>query len=125
LPFLVGGSDEYPFERRQVDLAQERLGKLGLEHDRRPILRRDIGDAAIDPAVGVFPIARRAVPEHRAITLLQRIGLGRLAEQMRADQAAFDLRYPASQPGGTARFLASAASVSAEPVFRPASSALR
>jgi hypothetical protein len=27
LPFLVGGSDEDLFEHRQVDLAQERLGK--------------------------------------------------------------------------------------------------
>ena len=27
-PFLVGGSDEDPFEHRQVDLAQERLGAL-------------------------------------------------------------------------------------------------
>jgi hypothetical protein len=27
-PFLVGGSDEDPFEHRQVGLAQERLGKL-------------------------------------------------------------------------------------------------
>jgi pimeloyl-ACP methyl ester carboxylesterase len=29
-PFLVGGSNEDPFEHRQVDLAEERLGKLGL-----------------------------------------------------------------------------------------------
>jgi hypothetical protein len=29
-PFLVGGSNEDPFEHRQVDLAQQRLGKLGL-----------------------------------------------------------------------------------------------
>src|SRR5260370_40029144 len=28
-PFLVGGSYEDPFERRQVDLAQERLGQRG------------------------------------------------------------------------------------------------
>jgi pimeloyl-ACP methyl ester carboxylesterase len=35
-PFLVGGSDEDPFEHRQVDLAQERLGKLGLEIRRLP-----------------------------------------------------------------------------------------
>jgi pimeloyl-ACP methyl ester carboxylesterase len=35
-PFLVGGSDEDPFEHRQVDLAQERLGKLGLEIERLP-----------------------------------------------------------------------------------------
>jgi pimeloyl-ACP methyl ester carboxylesterase len=33
-PFLVGGSDEDPFEYRQVDLAQERLGKLGLRIER-------------------------------------------------------------------------------------------
>lgn len=35
-PFLVGGSDEDPFERRQVYLAQERLGKLGLQIERLP-----------------------------------------------------------------------------------------
>jgi pimeloyl-ACP methyl ester carboxylesterase len=35
-PFLVGGSDEDPFEHRQVDLAQERLGKLGLLIERLP-----------------------------------------------------------------------------------------
>jgi pimeloyl-ACP methyl ester carboxylesterase len=35
-PFLVGGSDEDPFEHRQVDLAQERLTKLGLEIARLP-----------------------------------------------------------------------------------------
>lgn len=33
-PFLVGGSDEDPFEHRQVDLAQERLGKFGLQIER-------------------------------------------------------------------------------------------
>jgi pimeloyl-ACP methyl ester carboxylesterase len=35
-PFLVGGSDEDPFEHRQVDLAQERLGSLGLQIERLP-----------------------------------------------------------------------------------------
>jgi len=35
-PFLVGGSDKDPFEHRQVDLAQERLGRLGLEIERLP-----------------------------------------------------------------------------------------
>jgi pimeloyl-ACP methyl ester carboxylesterase len=35
-PFMVGGSDEDPFEHRQVDLAQERLGKLGLRIERLP-----------------------------------------------------------------------------------------
>jgi len=34
--FLVGGSDEDPFEYRQVDLAEKRLGKLGLEIARLP-----------------------------------------------------------------------------------------
>jgi pimeloyl-ACP methyl ester carboxylesterase len=34
--FLVGRSDEDPFEHRQVDLAQERLGKLGLRIERLP-----------------------------------------------------------------------------------------
>jgi pimeloyl-ACP methyl ester carboxylesterase len=36
LPFVVGGSDEDPFEHRQIDLAQERLGKLGLGIERLP-----------------------------------------------------------------------------------------
>jgi len=35
-PFIVGGSDEDPFEHRQVDLAQERLSKLGLQIERLP-----------------------------------------------------------------------------------------
>ena len=35
-PFLVGGSDEDPFEHRQVDLAEERLGRLGLRIERLP-----------------------------------------------------------------------------------------
>ncbi len=35
-PFLVVGSDEDPFEHRQVDLAHERLGKLGLQIERLP-----------------------------------------------------------------------------------------
>jgi pimeloyl-ACP methyl ester carboxylesterase len=35
-PFLVGGSDEDPFEHRQVNLAQERLAKLGLQIERLP-----------------------------------------------------------------------------------------
>src|SRR5258708_8713918 len=35
-PFLVGGSDEDPFEHRQVDLAQKGLGKLGLRIVRLP-----------------------------------------------------------------------------------------
>jgi pimeloyl-ACP methyl ester carboxylesterase len=35
-PFLVGGSDEDPFEHGQIDLAQERLGKLGLQIERLP-----------------------------------------------------------------------------------------
>ena len=33
-PFLVGGSDEDPFEHRQVDLARERLGKFDLRIER-------------------------------------------------------------------------------------------
>jgi pimeloyl-ACP methyl ester carboxylesterase len=35
-PFLVGGSEEDPFEHRQVDLAEERFGKLGLRIMRLP-----------------------------------------------------------------------------------------
>jgi pimeloyl-ACP methyl ester carboxylesterase len=35
-PFLVGGSHEDPFEHRQVDLAQKRLGQFGLRIERLP-----------------------------------------------------------------------------------------
>ena len=35
-PILVGGSEEDPFEHRQIDLARERLGKLGLQIERLP-----------------------------------------------------------------------------------------
>ncbi len=35
-PFVVGGSVEDPFERRQIDLSQERLGGLGLRIERLP-----------------------------------------------------------------------------------------
>jgi pimeloyl-ACP methyl ester carboxylesterase len=35
-PFLVAGSDEDPFEHRQIDLAKERLGRLGLQIERLP-----------------------------------------------------------------------------------------
>ena len=35
-PFVVGGSDEDPFEHRQVNLAEQRLGKLGLRIERLP-----------------------------------------------------------------------------------------
>ncbi len=35
-PFLIGGNDEDPFEHRQVDLAQRRLSKLGLQIERLP-----------------------------------------------------------------------------------------
>jgi pimeloyl-ACP methyl ester carboxylesterase len=35
-PFLVGGSDEDAFEHRQVDLAEARLGGLGLQIARLP-----------------------------------------------------------------------------------------
>jgi pimeloyl-ACP methyl ester carboxylesterase len=35
-PFLVGGSDDDPFEHRQVDFAEERLGRLGLQIERLP-----------------------------------------------------------------------------------------
>ena len=35
-PFLVGGSDEDPFEHRQVGFAYERLGKLGLKIEKLP-----------------------------------------------------------------------------------------
>jgi len=35
-PFLVGGSQQDPFEHRQVDLAQRRLGRLGLRIERLP-----------------------------------------------------------------------------------------
>jgi pimeloyl-ACP methyl ester carboxylesterase len=35
-PVLVAGSDEDPFEHRQIDLARERLGKLGIRIERLP-----------------------------------------------------------------------------------------
>ena len=35
-PFLVGGSDQDPFEHRQIDLSQERLSQLGLQIKRLP-----------------------------------------------------------------------------------------
>jgi pimeloyl-ACP methyl ester carboxylesterase len=35
-PFLVGGSDEDPFEHRQVDLTRDRLGNLGVQIERLP-----------------------------------------------------------------------------------------
>jgi pimeloyl-ACP methyl ester carboxylesterase len=35
-PFLVGGSDDDPFERRQINLSRERLSKLGLQIERLP-----------------------------------------------------------------------------------------
>ena len=36
-PFLVGGSAGDPFERRQIDLSQERLGSVcGLQIERLP-----------------------------------------------------------------------------------------
>ena len=33
-PFLIGGSAEDPFEHRQIDLVEERLGELGLQIER-------------------------------------------------------------------------------------------
>jgi pimeloyl-ACP methyl ester carboxylesterase len=35
-PFLVGGSDEDPFEHRQVDFAEKQLGQLGLQIELLP-----------------------------------------------------------------------------------------
>ena len=35
-PFLVGGSDEDPFEHRQVDFAEARLGQPSLQIERLP-----------------------------------------------------------------------------------------
>ena len=35
-PFLIGGSEEDPFEHRQVELGQKRLGSLGLHVERLP-----------------------------------------------------------------------------------------
>jgi len=35
-PFLVGGSNEDPFEHRQIELADERLGKLDLQIEHLP-----------------------------------------------------------------------------------------
>jgi pimeloyl-ACP methyl ester carboxylesterase len=36
IQFLVGGSDRDPFEHRQVELAQQRLGNFGLQIERLP-----------------------------------------------------------------------------------------
>ena len=35
-PVLVGASDEDPFEHRQADIAQERLGQVGIRFERLP-----------------------------------------------------------------------------------------
>ena len=68
-PFLVGGSNEDPFEHRQVDLAQERLSKLGLEIARLPggHLTTHEQPAALASLIATFErrIAKTAAAEHR------------------------------------------------------------
>src|SRR5262249_6245715 len=65
-PFQVGGSDEDPFEHRQVDLAQERLGKLGLQVERLPggHLTTNEQPAALAALIAKFErgLVRRSAP---------------------------------------------------------------
>lgn len=55
-PFLVGGSDEDPFEHRQIDLAGKRLSKLGLRIERLPggHLTTNEQPAALASLIGEF-----------------------------------------------------------------------
>jgi pimeloyl-ACP methyl ester carboxylesterase len=63
-PFLVGGSDEDPFEYRQVDLAQERLGS-GLQIERLPggHLTTNEQPAALATLIAKFERRVSAMPE--------------------------------------------------------------
>lgn len=55
-PFLVGGSDEDPFEHRQIDLAGKRLSNLGLRIERLPggHLTTNEQPAALASLIGEF-----------------------------------------------------------------------
>ncbi len=67
-PFLVGGSDEDPFEHRQLDLAQERLGKLGLQIERLPGGRLTTHEhpEALAALIAKFERGLSKMPERRA-----------------------------------------------------------
>ena len=67
-PFLVGGSDQDPFEHRQVDLAQERLGKLGLQIERLPggHLTTNEQPEALSALIAKFERGLARMPEPRS-----------------------------------------------------------
>jgi pimeloyl-ACP methyl ester carboxylesterase len=83
-PFLVGGSDEDPFERRQVDLAQERLGKLGLKIERLPggHLTTNEQPGALAALIATFERGLLRTPE--------RVGGASAEAGSRPDGASFD-----------------------------------
>jgi pimeloyl-ACP methyl ester carboxylesterase len=64
-PFLVGGSDEDPFEHRQVGLAQERLGKLGLQIERLPGGHLTTNEQPEAPDIGATIRTRNLISETR------------------------------------------------------------
>jgi pimeloyl-ACP methyl ester carboxylesterase len=68
-PFLVGGSDEDPFEHRQVGLAQERLGKLGLQIERLPggHLTTNEQPEALAALIAKFERGPAKKPEHEFV----------------------------------------------------------
>jgi pimeloyl-ACP methyl ester carboxylesterase len=68
-PFLVGGSDEDPFEHRQVDLAEQKLGKPGLRIERLPggHLTTSEQPAALAALIANFERGLAARPEPRSI----------------------------------------------------------
>jgi pimeloyl-ACP methyl ester carboxylesterase len=64
-PFMVGGSDEDPFEHRQVNLAQRRLGNLGLQIARLPggHLTTNEQPEALAALIASFERGRARIPE--------------------------------------------------------------
>jgi pimeloyl-ACP methyl ester carboxylesterase len=73
-PFLVGGSNEDPFEHRQVDLAEERLGKLGLQIKRLPggHLTTNEQPAALAGLIAKFEIGLVKMSEPRSTIYVRR-----------------------------------------------------
>jgi pimeloyl-ACP methyl ester carboxylesterase len=73
-PFLVGGSDEDPFEHRQVDLAQARLGKLGLQIERLPggHLTTNEQPEALAALIAKFERGLAKMPEPRSAISVRR-----------------------------------------------------
>ena len=63
--FMVGGSDEDPFEHRQVNLAQRRLGNLGLQIARLPggHLTTNEQPEALAALIASFERGRARIPE--------------------------------------------------------------